>query len=66
MQMLMDMQVEFSDEVLEKIAEKIPEVRAGGPEPEGAGEGEAERRAPRLVLRFEKFGGKITLSSKAE
>jgi len=62
MQMVMDMQVEFSDEVLEKIAEKLPEVKAGGPEAEGEG----ERRAPRLVLRFEKFGGKITLSSKAE
>jgi len=64
MRMVMDMQVEFSDEVLEKVAEKLPEVKVGGSEGLGA-EGE-ERRAPNLVLRFEKFGGKIALSSKAE
>ncbi|WP_457637977.1 hypothetical protein [Oceanithermus sp.] len=61
MKMLMDMQVEFSDEVLEKLAEKLPEAKAAG-----APEGKGGERPARLLLKFEKFGGKISLSSKAE
>jgi len=60
MRMDMNMEVEFSDEVLEKIAEKLPAVKAGKPEVEG------EEVRPKLVLRFEKFGGKIKLSSQAK
>ena len=59
MRMVMDMQVEFSDEVLERIAEKLPEVKAERPEVEGG-------KRPELALKFEKFGGKIRLSSHAE
>ena len=58
MRMTMDMQVEFSDEVLERVAEKLPEVKAEAPE--------TEAKRPELALKFEKFGGKIRLSSRAE
>ncbi len=61
MRMVMDMQVEFSDEVLERVAEKLPEVKTG--EPEAAVEG---GKRPELALKFEKFGGKIRLSTRAE
>jgi len=60
MKMLMDMQVEFSDEVLENLAKKLPEGKAVSPETQGGA------KQPRLVLKFEKFGGKISLSSRAE
>jgi len=61
MRMVMDMQVEFSDEVLEQLAKKLPETSASSAadEPGKAG-------VPRLVLKFEKFGGRISLSSRAE
>jgi len=59
MKMVMDMQVEFSDEVLERVAEKIPEVKSERSSDKGI-------KSPQLALRFEKFGGKILLSSRTE
>ena len=64
MRMVMDMKVQFSDDVLGAVAQKIPGADLQKPEAQASEGGGSV--APKITLVFEKFGGKVSLKSRTE